>query len=63
MRTVIIMCINKENSERHYVDLIVKVFYKNPEITWGYKMSIKDVQEWVTLSPKLDACGYCGRYK
>ena len=29
------MCISKEKAVRHYVDLIVKVFEENSEITQG----------------------------
>ena len=33
---------------------------KIPKLPSGYRMPIKDVQEWVILRPKLDAYGYCG---
>ena len=41
------MCISKEKAVRHYVDLIVKVFEENSEITQGggFWMPNKDVQE------------------
>ena len=41
--------LTKETAVRHYADLIVKVFEEKSEITWGYRMPIKDVQEWVHL--------------
>ena len=36
---------------------------KIPKLPWGYRMPIKDIQEWVMLRPKLDACGYCRCHK
>ena len=33
MRIVNAMCLSKEKAVRHYVDLIVKVFEENSEIT------------------------------
>ena len=33
MRIVNTMCISKEKAVRHYVDLVVKIFEENSEIT------------------------------
>ena len=70
MRIVNTMRISKGKAVLHYVDLIVKVFQKNPEITQGVVcvcgeggeggggcwMPIKDIQEWGVIRPKLDVC-------
>ena len=43
----------KKKVVRHRVDLIAKVFEEDFEISEGYRMTIKDVQEWGKLRPKL----------
>ena len=41
MRIVNAMCISKEKAVRHYVDLIVKIFEENSEITQAVEGGFK----------------------
>ena len=60
MRIANIEC---KKAVRDCFDLIVKVFNESSKITWeggggggGYRMTIKNVQEWSKLRSKLIVC-------
>ena len=65
MRIVNPICISKEKAVRHHVDLMISLLNfswkisKLPRVVvvGGGSVSIKDVQKWGLLRPKLDVCG------
>ena len=65
VRIVNPICISKEKAVRHHVDLMISLLNfswkisKLPRVVvvGGGSVSIKDVQKWGLLRPKLDVCG------
>ena len=57
MRIVNAMCISKEKAVRHYVDLIVKIFEENSEITQAeggrFKSGVRLDQNWIFVQSKI----------
>ena len=57
MRIVNAMCISKEKAVRHYVDLIVKIFEENSEITQAeggrFKSGVRLDQNWIFVHSKI----------
>ena len=57
MRIVNAMCISKEKAVRHYIDLIVKIFEENSEITQAeggrFKSGVRLDQNWIFVHSKI----------